>query len=66
LISNASVDGSTGLRIANAAIAAGAGITVKACIGWDNNTGQLKRNSEAHLEPPAEFTCPQSTITTTT
>jgi hypothetical protein len=42
LISNASIDGLTGLRIANAAITAGAKITVKACIGWDNNTGQLK------------------------
>jgi hypothetical protein len=42
LISNASTDGLTGLRIANAAITAGAKITVKACIGWDNNTGQLK------------------------
>ena len=40
-MSNPSVDGSTGLRIANAGITAGAGITVKACIGWSNTTGQL-------------------------
>ena len=41
LLSNPSIDGSTGLRIATAAINTGAGITVKACIGWNNNTGQL-------------------------
>ena len=41
MISNPTIDGSSGLRIANAAITAGAGITVKACIGWSNTTGQL-------------------------
>jgi len=41
LISNPSTDGSTGLQIANTAIAANASITVKACIGWKNETGLL-------------------------
>jgi len=46
LIVNPSTDGSTGLRIANTAIAANASITVKACIGWTNTTGQLTAQSQ--------------------
>jgi len=34
LLSNPTVDGSSGLKIANAAIGANATVTVKACIGW--------------------------------
>jgi len=42
LLSNPSGDGTTGLRInTTGAIAANSAITVRACIGWSNNTGQL-------------------------
>jgi hypothetical protein len=46
LVSNPSTDGSTGLRIVNTAIAANASITVKACIGWTNTTGQLSAQNQ--------------------
>jgi hypothetical protein len=43
LLANPSGNGTTGLSInTTGAIAANSTITVKACIGWDNNTGQLK------------------------
>jgi len=43
LLSNPSGNGTTGLSInTTGAIAANSTITVRACIGWDNNTGQLK------------------------
>ena len=42
LLANPSGNGSTGLSInTSGAIAAKSTITVKACIGWNNNTGQL-------------------------
>ncbi len=42
LLSNPTGDGSSGLRInTTAAVAANATISVKACIGWSNTTGQL-------------------------
>jgi len=49
LISNPSGDGSTGLKInqtVNNSILAGSTITVKACIGWSNTTGQLSANNQ--------------------
>jgi hypothetical protein len=43
LLANPSGNGTTGLSInTTGAIAANSTITVRACIGWDNNTGQLK------------------------
>ena len=42
LISNPTGDGSSGLKInSTATVNAGSTITVKACIGWKNETGQL-------------------------
>ena len=41
MIANPSTDGSTGFKTAGTG-AAGGTMTVRACIGWDNQTGQLK------------------------
>ncbi len=46
ILANPTIDGSSGLRIAHTAIAANASITVKACIGWTNTTGQLAAQNQ--------------------
>jgi hypothetical protein len=61
LLSNPTIDGSSGLKIANAPITAGAAITVKACIGWLNAatfpaiTGQTSGNPVRIYLPSVNF-----------
>ena len=58
-LANPSGNGSTGLSInTTGAIAANSTITVKACIGWDNNTGQLKTQFQGSLGNPVRIFLP--------
>jgi hypothetical protein len=62
MLANPSTDGSTGLKIATTANPNGK-MTVRACIGWDNQTGQLKDQFTGTTGNPCRLFIPSVSYT---
>jgi hypothetical protein len=62
MLANPSTDGSTGLKIATTANPNGK-MTIRACIGWDNQTGQLKTEFGGTTGNPCRIFIPSVSYT---
>ncbi len=62
MLANPSTDGSTGFKTAGTG-AAGGTMTVRACIGWDNQTGQLKTEFAGTTGNPCRIFIPSVSYT---
>jgi len=62
MLANPSTDGSTGLKTAGTGAVNGT-MTVRACIGWDNQTGQLKEQFSGTAGNPCRIFIPAVSYT---